>query len=123
MHDSFPSSILHANSAKVWIISESSMANDKNGSALKNYRKSYIFHANEKFSEQELIHLGSNKRLIGKYEIREDSFDNKVLILKYQDGRKELYIIQKIDNYNLTLADFKDNQIVLEFHSLKSPKL
>ncbi len=123
MHDSFPSQILHANSAKVWIISESSMHHDKEGSSLEDYRKTFIFYANNKFREQELIHLGSKEGFIGRYEIREDSFGNKVLVLYYQGERTAYYVIQKIENYQLTLTEFENKDVVLEFHSLKSPKL
>lgn len=122
MYDAFPSQILHGNSAKVWVLSESSIANDKSVTALENYRKTYIFFANERFREQELIHLGSKKGLIGRYDIRNDHKGGKVLCLYFQDGHKEFFSIQGIDNYNLTLQDY-ENQATLEFHSLKSPKL
>jgi len=123
LNNSFPSQLLHGNSAKVWIIKESSDSNDKNISALNNYLKSFIFYSNQRFRDQELIHLGSKEGQKGIYSIKKDKYEKIILHLSYSEGDRRNFVIQEISNTKLTLQSLNGSRATWELSSLKPPKL
>lgn len=123
LHSSFPAQSLHANSAKVWILSNSSKPNDNRITQMKAYRKTFTFYSNFSFREQELIHLGSNEGLIGKYKIEEDGTANFQLTLEYQAQQSERYTILNIGDDNLRLQDIEGDHTEWELETLKPPTL
>lgn len=118
----FPIYSLHGNSAKVWVLSASSPPNDKNVRAMDEYRKCFIFYANDRFREQELIHLGSTKGYIGKYRIDEDQNGNTVLKLYYANQENKHFVVESISDISLSLYHEK-TQVTWKFKSLTPPEL
>jgi|SRR5690554_1762856 len=123
MHPNFPSHNLHANSAKVWILSKSSNFDEYLVPAMQEYRKTFIFFPNLTFREQELIHLGSDKGLIGSYKIETDEQGEFVLILFYQNGERAFYKVLSIKNDYLKLEDLEGEHTVWELKTLSRPVL
>lgn len=123
MHPNFPSHNLHANSAKVWILSKSSNFDEYLVPAMQEYRKTFIFFPNLSFREQELIHLGSDKGLIGSYKIEPDEQGEFVLILFYQNGERAFYKVLSIKNDYLKLEDLEGEHTVWELKTLSRPVL
>lgn len=123
LYTSFPIQLLNGNSAKVWILTKSSDLNDKNITAMNDYRRSFIFYSNDKFREQELINLGSNKGLKGRFTIEEFIDGEIILNLEYSKGEKAVFLIKEIKNNSLSLLNLDGSNITWKLKSLKPPTL
>jgi hypothetical protein len=123
LHPNFPSHNLHANSAKVWILSKSSNFDEYVVPAMRDYRKTFTFFPNLSFREQELIHLGTSEGVFGKYKIERDQQGDFVLILIYENGERAFYKVVRIKNDYLKLEDLVGEHTVWELNTLNRPAL
>lgn len=123
LHSAFPTHNLHANSAKVWVLSKSSNSDEYTLPELRAYRKCFIFYSNEIFREQELIHLGSEIGTVGRYTIENSHKSDFYLTLNYQDSEPAYFKIITIKNDFLKLQNIDGDQAVWEFKTLNPPEL
>ena len=123
LDSAFPTHNLHANSAKVWILSKSSNFDDYKLPEMHEFRKTFIFYSNLSFREQELIHLGTDEGSVGKYSVNKDESGIFYLTLYYYQKRTERYRIVKIKNDYLKIQNLEGNQTEWELKTLRPPAL
>lgn len=116
----FPFIDFNANSAKVWVIHQSSNKNDPNVTALDKYKTCFIFYSNNTFKKQELIHLGSDEGDFGKYQIIQEGEGEFSLKILSKVDRVASYKITYLDSENLTLKN-KETNVIWEFRTLTPP--
>ena len=123
LHPNFPSHNLHANSAKAWVLTKSSNFDEYKLPEMNAYRRTFIFYSNLSFREQELIHLGSNEGLIGRYKIEQGKAGYFYLVLNYVDHPSIVYKIVEIKNDYLKIQDLAGDQTEWELKTLNPPEL
>lgn len=125
LHDVFPTHQLNANSSKVWILNQSDDPMVKDIPEMKAYRTCFILFDNYSFKKQKLIFLGSTKGSVGKYTIKKDRDENRILTFYYPEGEQQSLqlIIKKIGNTQLTLErkSNDDSYYTWEFNTMEAP--
>lgn len=117
----FPKHYLDGNSAKIWVLEKSSLENDSALTHTEAYRKSFIFHDNRTFREQEFIHLGSQQGEYGRFWVFQDKGDEVFLRLNYENKKEVLFFdVLHINKHTLTLKNQKTS-VIWEFKSLTPP--
>jgi len=106
-----PFSLIHANSAKVWLLDEVEYANGEIvKSQIHQNKLTYTFFRDNSYLTQKLIHFGTSIGEKGSFNLSIDHSDT-ILRLDSKKKGKELYKLHKL------------NHIEFHFQSLKSQNI
>lgn len=117
LHPVPPTSLLHANSAKSWVVYSQIDQRKDIAPKLHERKEVFTFYHNGTFRRQQLIHLGSDRGEKGHYNLKvSKKEEDTLLLLRYTDNRKKHWKDLKIqsrkiscqhDNMHLTLRTLK----------------
>lgn len=115
-----PMQIIHANSAKVWILESLIVNQVEKSPQTRDFKTAYIFYENGEFLKQKMVHLGSNKGEKGNFSLTIlPEHQDTILYLNYKDRSKKSYYLKLCTSKEMRLQESEN--VNLTFKTLPNP--
>lgn len=98
-----PIELINANSAKTWIKTGHIVKNQNAAPRLNELRKTFTFYHDGTFREQQMIHLGSNKGRVGRFNLGITKQQDTLLRLYYHLAEDIELQIKHIDSRSMKI--------------------
>lgn len=98
-----PIQLINSNSAKTWIKTGHLIKNKNTAPRLNELRTTYTFYHDGTFREQQMIHLGSNKGRVGRFNLSITKQQDTLLRLYYHLAEDVEFKIKHIDSRSLKI--------------------
>ncbi len=116
-----PSSLLHANSAKSWVVHSQVDKRQELAPQLQERKEVFTFYHNGTFRRQQLIHLGSERGEKGYFSLKVSKQKQDTMVfLHYADNRKEQWHDLKVQTRKISC---RNDQMHLTLQTLKVPDM
>lgn len=99
-----PEQLINSNSAKSWVKTGHILGNKNSAPRLNELRETYTFYYDGTFRKQQMIHLGSSKGRVGRYNLGITKKVQDTFLRLYFNHAEDIeFQIKHIDSRNLIL--------------------